>query len=96
MSQLNSGIVTRGLQAVKIRPSRRGRQQGAGRNFVENSGPISEAEIRGIVVERLADDDFVGADQAQQAAGLFVQQVKIEVIVGETAGQVFHFRGLGL
>jgi len=37
-----------------------------------------------------ATDDFVAAHEAQNAAGLFVQKIEIEIGVRETLGQIFH------
>lgn len=42
----------------------------------------------------LANNDLVAAQQADNRACLFVQQVKIEVGVGQASRQVFHHRDL--
>ena len=58
---------------------------------VEEAIRLKEA---GTVTEIVAVS--VGPQQAQNRPRLFIQQVEVEVVVGEAAGQVFHVADLGL
>ena len=43
----------------------------------------------------LANNDFVGAQQAQNRACLLIEQVQIKIVVRQAAGQVLHRRDIG-
>jgi hypothetical protein len=44
--------------------------------------------------KRLTDYDFVSAQQAEHRARLFIQQVQIEIIVGQAMGEIFDLGNL--